>query len=124
MTLIRMINFDIKRKRTTLNSKQYSTLLKYFQKSQFPDSEQRIGLANILGISPRSVQIWFQNQRQKTKNSSEQELQDETNYYESPCSSDTNLKPEYSGRQKSLKTLVNLACMEYYKRNGQNNNHR
>ncbi|ELA41836.1 uncharacterized protein VICG_01188, partial [Vittaforma corneae ATCC 50505] len=56
-----------KRKRTVLTARQHKILLKSFEGCAFPDAEQRLVLGRILSMSPRTVQIWFQNQRQKVK---------------------------------------------------------
>lgn len=38
-----------------------------FEKNQYPDLNLRTQLAGQLGITPRKVQIWFQNRRTKEK---------------------------------------------------------
>lgn len=57
-----------KRKRTVLTAKQHKILNKFFEECAFPDSEQRLSLGKALNMTPRTVQIWFQNQRQKIRN--------------------------------------------------------
>ncbi|KAK9474224.1 uncharacterized protein V1510DRAFT_307267 [Dipodascopsis tothii] len=54
-----------KRKRATPD--QVSRLNDMFQQTFFPTTEQRIELARELGMTPRTVQIWFQNRRQGMK---------------------------------------------------------
>lgn len=56
-----------KRKRTVLTAGQQKMLNAFYKRCAFPDSEQRLKLGEMLNMSPRSIQIWFQNQRQKTK---------------------------------------------------------
>ncbi|ELQ75905.1 putative Homeodomain-like, Homeodomain-related, Homeobox protein [Trachipleistophora hominis] len=56
-----------KRNRTVMTGAQAKILKNYFQKNMFPSTEAREELAKILGMRPRTIQIWFQNQRQKTK---------------------------------------------------------
>lgn len=54
----------IKPKRKRANARQLEILKRTFKQTPFPDSELRRRLAKELGMTPRSVQIWFQNQRQ------------------------------------------------------------
>lgn len=61
-------NAPIKPKRKRANAVQLESLKKTFQQSPFPSSEIRKRLAKELGMTPRSVQIWFQNQRQLARN--------------------------------------------------------
>ncbi|KAK1349508.1 homeobox domain-containing protein [Hamiltosporidium tvaerminnensis] len=56
-----------KRSRTVMSPGQAKVLKKYFEINTFPSTEVREELARTLGMKPRTVQIWFQNQRQKTK---------------------------------------------------------
>lgn len=58
---------SIKPKRKRANPAQVAVLKMYYAKNPFPDSEIRLFLAQKLGMTPRSVQIWFQNQRQHEK---------------------------------------------------------
>lgn len=57
-------NPNVKPKRKRANSYQLKVLKETFQQTPFPSSEARRKLAQELGMTPRSVQIWFQNQRQ------------------------------------------------------------
>jgi hypothetical protein len=52
-----------KRRRAT--SQQLSELEQVFQRTLYPSTAERHELARRLGMTPRRVQIWFQNQRQK-----------------------------------------------------------
>ncbi|ELA46979.1 hypothetical protein VCUG_01510 [Vavraia culicis subsp. floridensis] len=56
-----------KRNRTVMTNSQAKVLKNYFNRNMFPSTEAREELAKILGMRPRTIQIWFQNQRQKTK---------------------------------------------------------
>ncbi|CAG8456618.1 1471_t:CDS:2 [Paraglomus brasilianum] len=60
-----------RRKRTRNVTTPYQTrvLRKVLSVTSFPSTEMREALANSLNMHPRTVQIWFQNQRQKAKNS-------------------------------------------------------
>lgn len=55
---------QLKPKRKRANAQQLEILRQTFQKTPFPDAEARKLLAKNLGMTARSVQIWFQNQRQ------------------------------------------------------------
>eukprot|EP01104_Vermistella_antarctica_P013371 TRINITY_DN4025_c3_g1_i2.p1 TRINITY_DN4025_c3_g1~~TRINITY_DN4025_c3_g1_i2.p1 ORF type:complete len:334 (+),score=42.19 TRINITY_DN4025_c3_g1_i2:111-1112(+) len=52
-------------KRRKLTASQRLILEKSFLVTCFPSSEERLRLARDTGLVPRSVQIWFQNTRQK-----------------------------------------------------------
>ncbi|EJW05311.1 hypothetical protein EDEG_00614 [Edhazardia aedis USNM 41457] len=56
-----------KRTRTVLCEEQCIILLKFFSLNAFPKTEERESMAHFLNVKPRTVQIWFQNQRQKIK---------------------------------------------------------
>jgi hypothetical protein len=55
---------QVKAKRKRASSAQLSALREVYEQTSFPSSETRKILARRLGMTPRSVQIWFQNQRQ------------------------------------------------------------
>ncbi|KAG2193236.1 hypothetical protein INT46_004812 [Mucor plumbeus] len=55
----------IKRRRATVLQTQ--ELQKVFEKTAFPSTGLRENLARHLGMSPRTVQIWFQNKRQAAR---------------------------------------------------------
>ena len=54
-----------RRKRTT--AAQLALLETHFANDMLPSNETRAALADRLGMSPRRVQIWFQNKRAKNK---------------------------------------------------------
>ncbi|KAG0749883.1 hypothetical protein G6F62_001388 [Rhizopus arrhizus] len=56
------------RKRTRATPEQLSILEKTFTINQSPNSRIREQLSRELGMSERSIQIWFQNRRAKVKN--------------------------------------------------------
>ncbi|KAG0779750.1 hypothetical protein G6F29_012556 [Rhizopus arrhizus] len=57
----------IKAKRKRASPSQLYILNQVFQQTCFPSTELRIELGKRLGMSPRTVQIWFQNKRQSTR---------------------------------------------------------
>lgn len=59
---------ESKKPRTRMTGDQIKALMGCFQDNPFPSTLAREELSRVLSISPRTVQIWFQNQRQKTKN--------------------------------------------------------
>lgn len=69
-----------KRSRTMMTAEQSQTLMKYFEINQFPSTEVREELSRMLGMKPRTVQIWFQNQRQKAKNRASRTLSRKIKY--------------------------------------------
>lgn len=61
--------FEVKKRNRTVMSPSQSKVLKnYFLRNMFPSTEAREELAKMLGMKPRTIQIWFQNMRQKNKN--------------------------------------------------------
>lgn len=54
----------VKPKRKRATSHQVNRLNEVFAQTFFPSSELRLSLALDLGMTPRTVQIWFQNKRQ------------------------------------------------------------
>ncbi|KAI9468229.1 MAG: hypothetical protein EXX96DRAFT_109380 [Benjaminiella poitrasii] len=57
----------IKAKRKRASTSQLNVLNKVFEQTFFPSTELRIELGKQLGMSPRTVQIWFQNKRQSIR---------------------------------------------------------
>ncbi|ORX63149.1 hypothetical protein DM01DRAFT_1331224 [Hesseltinella vesiculosa] len=66
----------IKAKRRRANRHQLQVLNQVFQRTFFPSTQLREQLGRQLGMSPRTVQIWFQNRRQalRTKERQQQVL--------------------------------------------------
>ncbi|KAI8879501.1 hypothetical protein K501DRAFT_287357 [Backusella circina FSU 941] len=54
----------IKTKRRRANVKQLEVLNRVFERTFFPSTQMRAELGRQLSMSPRTVQIWFQNRRQ------------------------------------------------------------
>lgn len=108
-----MENSDRRKSRLSITPEQHKVLLDNFAICAFPNSARRLKLAGILNISPRSIQIWFQNRRQKAK--SEGVRVDEM--HSEVCGHRvTFIRLSSPYRCKSLDLLANLACMEYYRR--------
>ncbi|KAJ1769288.1 hypothetical protein IW140_004287 [Coemansia sp. RSA 1813] len=57
----------LKGKRKRASPQQLDTLNKVFSSTSFPSTEMRNRLARELGMTPRTVQIWFQNKRQASR---------------------------------------------------------
>ncbi len=55
--------------RELLTAEQHDVLMVELDKNAFPTKERRDRIASDLGIEPKTVQIWFQNQRQKCRRS-------------------------------------------------------
>jgi len=58
-----------KKRRSRATQEQLDILNGVYQRTPFPTTVERTELAQRLGMTPRSVQIWFQNKRQGAKNS-------------------------------------------------------
>lgn len=56
-----------RRSRTVMTPSQTRILLAVLEETYFPSNEQREQLSKILQIPQRTIQVWFQNQRQKAK---------------------------------------------------------
>ncbi|KAL1918380.1 uncharacterized protein VTP21DRAFT_3040 [Calcarisporiella thermophila] len=66
----------LKAKRKRANAEQLKVLNQVFQTTFFPSTELRIQLGKQLGMSPRTVQIWFQNRRQAWRTKSKHDKQE------------------------------------------------
>lgn len=53
--------------RTKLSTEHKRFLEHYFQGTQFPTTDQRRQMARDMRVRERTIQIWFQNARQKLK---------------------------------------------------------
>lgn len=67
-------NKSTRRSRTVMTAYQSKLLHDFFDRNPFPSTEMREDLSKSLGMKPRTIQIWFQNQRQKTKNRKESKI--------------------------------------------------
>ncbi|KAI9320810.1 hypothetical protein BX666DRAFT_2131047 [Dichotomocladium elegans] len=59
----------VKAKRKRASPWQTAALEEVFKQTEFPSSSIRCELGLRLGMTPRTIQIWFQNKRQATKRS-------------------------------------------------------
>ncbi|EIE91606.1 hypothetical protein RO3G_16317 [Rhizopus delemar RA 99-880] len=64
----------VKAKRKRANSEQLEVLNRVFDRTFFPSTQVRAELGRQLGMSPRTVQIWFQNRRQAMRTKERQRL--------------------------------------------------
>lgn len=71
------------RKRTHLKPSQLAVLQASFQNNPLPDASIRHKLAQELGVSERTVQIWFQNRRAKAR-----KLEAISKYLSTTCSAE------------------------------------
>ncbi|KAL0956358.1 hypothetical protein HGRIS_002508 [Hohenbuehelia grisea] len=62
----------IKKKRKRADAQQLKVLNDVYNRTAFPSTEERMSLAKQLDMSPRSVQIWFQNKRQSMRQTNRQ----------------------------------------------------
>ncbi|KAF8514252.1 hypothetical protein BU17DRAFT_68492 [Hysterangium stoloniferum] len=62
----------VKKKRKRADANQLRVLNATYQRTAFPSTQERESLAKELDMSPRSVQIWFQNKRQSMRQSRNQ----------------------------------------------------
>ncbi|KAJ7747378.1 hypothetical protein B0H16DRAFT_1421371 [Mycena metata] len=62
----------VKKKRKRADAAQLRVLNDTYARTAFPSTEERLALAKALDMSPRSVQIWFQNKRQSMRQTNRQ----------------------------------------------------
>jgi hypothetical protein len=65
-----------KKKRFKPSPDQIAILLEAFEKDPLPSANDRIDLSRRTGMSPRCIQVWFQNRRAKLKNLNERSRRD------------------------------------------------
>ena len=65
-------------KRSKISPEATVILTRFFEKQPLPDLETRHSLAASLGMTPRSVQVWFQNRRQRSKPTTADQAQAKT----------------------------------------------
>ncbi|KAI8389367.1 Homeodomain-like protein, partial [Blakeslea trispora] len=112
------------RKRTRATPEQLAILEKSFDLNPSPNNRVREQLSRDLGMSERSIQIWFQNRRAKVKNVAKKTtmLQDETlrmQRYASTaaaaaCQAAAYREQQLTGEQKELGNPIKSNTDLYY----------
>lgn len=64
------------KKRKRVNAQQLAVLEDYFAVDPMPNTLVKLKLAETLGMSPKRVQIWFQNKRARLKKGEQKKLQE------------------------------------------------
>ncbi|KAJ8652550.1 hypothetical protein O0I10_011809 [Lichtheimia ornata] len=89
--------FEVKHRRRTSRA-QFKVLEKTFHETPKPNAQKRRALAQKLGMTPRGVQVWFQNRRAKAKaqqrreqQQQQQEQNEQQQHNMSPSSSSTSM---------------------------------
>ncbi|KAK9767069.1 hypothetical protein K7432_003417 [Basidiobolus ranarum] len=93
--------FEVKHRKRTTRS-QFSVLEKAFQENAKPNSTIRKELAQQLDMTPRGVQVWFQNRRAKAKNLGTSQTEN------SELSGDSGQEGTFSGINSSESNLFDL----------------
>lgn len=101
-----------KRTRTIMTPGQNELLMRFFMVDPFPPTEIREDLARNLKIKPRTVQIWFQNQRQKAKQRGEEMMS--TDQWQPQPFIDYSI-PNVTPKRSRLDILADIAYEEYCK---------
>ena len=57
--------------RPTHTPYQKAVMARFYEFNKMPDTEEREALGKALGLTPRAVQVWFQNRRQRLKEAKE-----------------------------------------------------
>ena len=57
--------------RPTHTPYQKAVMARYYEFNKMPDTQEREALGRALGLTPRAVQVWFQNRRQRLKEAKE-----------------------------------------------------
>lgn len=94
------------RKRTHLKPAQLEVLQDTFSKNPLPDSSIRARIAKRLGVTERTVQIWFQNRRAKARKMEalSQSLESPSIAWERPVA-----PPRY---QPTFRTMMTPECFD------------
>ncbi|KAL1915706.1 uncharacterized protein VTP21DRAFT_6465 [Calcarisporiella thermophila] len=81
----------LKAKRKRANAEQLKVLNQVFQTTFFPSTELRIQLGKQLGMSPRTVQIWFQNRRQAWRTKAKHEKSESSHHNPTPSNNSNSI---------------------------------
>lgn len=98
-----------KAKRERASWQQRIVLEKVFQTNQYPDLSLRTQLSLQLGMSPRKIQIWFQNRRTKHKNKNSKSPDDESPASSPPPSSQDATMNDVNLQNSNGNTLLIIA---------------
>ncbi|KAG1471603.1 hypothetical protein G6F56_002030 [Rhizopus delemar] len=99
---------DSKIKRKRASPDQLLILNRVFSQTYFPSTEVRKLLGKDLGMSPRTVQIWFQNKRQALRTRGRQSVQEQPLYYLPPISPPTSPTSEICFQHLHNQSKVSL----------------
>ncbi|CAO3672603.1 hypothetical protein G6F70_006054 [Rhizopus microsporus] len=99
------------RRRTHLKPSQVAVLQETFVTNTLPDAAMRAQLAQELGVSERTVQIWFQNRRAKARKLEQSTLQPNvrTGWIDMPVKQKNSQEQHF---QTTFRTLVTPECYE------------
>ncbi|KAI8098140.1 uncharacterized protein B0P05DRAFT_520586 [Gilbertella persicaria] len=100
---------NVKAKRKRASPTQLLVLNRIFSQTYFPSTEIRIELGKQLGMSPRTVQIWFQNKRQALR-SRGRHVPEPSPYYLPPISPPRSPQSSYFQQEFN----VSLPPLKYY----------
>lgn len=98
-------NNDASNKRNRASWQQRILLERVFQSNQYPNQAVRNQLAQQLGMSPRKIQIWFQNRRTKAKTAQHEEQHQLHLLSKGVDPSDVNIQQQPTGN-----TLLHIAA--------------
>ena len=99
-----------KKKRHRTTPEQLRTLEETYEREKMPNQELRERLAKKLGMTPRRVQIWFQNKRAKEKRSKPSPRSSIQMHHHQPPSSNpvhVNSSTEFTQHQQPTTPLMN-----------------
>ncbi|RVD93036.1 Homeobox HD-10 [Tubulinosema ratisbonensis] len=86
--------------RTKTTKEQRKFLINYFIYNSRPGIDERLDISRCINLSPKSVTIWFQNERSRIKKEeSAKNMIGNSNNYFSPCCNALYLTPTYENIQ-------------------------
>lgn len=108
------------RKRTHLKPDQVVILQESFNGNALPDSTVRSKLARDLGVTERTIQIWFQNRRAKARKTECHQSNGDTSSNLKPGWMDLNTRHSTPPRyQATFRTMMTPERFEELKQDGQ-----
>jgi hypothetical protein len=99
----KILSFDLKkqkRRRMRTSRGQKEALMKVFELYPMPSTKLRQDLGDQIGMTPRAVQVWFQNRRQILKKGT-QSPSPKTDHVDSPTSESQTYRDSSPGLQPS-----------------------